>query len=159
MSLIRIISLLFHYYPTIILLLYTIILPIILPIIRYYTFPPYYTLLSFLLYAIIRNTNCYFNYLIFSPPIILVYFSRIEGCCNEKWLSIMYETYLSFGISRNANCMDWSEPKYLTWDYYAQYSNYYTHYLEVLIWTKWWYTNRTAMYYDSIWNAKLRDQE
>jgi hypothetical protein len=45
----------------------------------------------------------------------------------------MYETYLSFGISRNANCMDWSEPKYLTWDYYAHYSNYYTHYLEVLI--------------------------
>jgi hypothetical protein len=71
----------------------------------------------------------------------------------------MYETYLSFGISRNANCMDWSEPKYLTWDYYAHYSNYYTHYLEVLIWKKWWYTNRIAMYCDSICNAKLWDQE
>ena len=107
-----------YYYLTIILLLYTIIhyyftiiLPIIVPIIRYYTFPPYYTLLSFLLYAIIRNANYYFNYLIFSPPIILVYFSRIEGCSNEKWPAILYETYLSFGISRNANYMDWSEPK------------------------------------------------
>ncbi len=147
--------LLSHYYK----LLFYHYLPITLPIIRYYTFPHYYTLLSLLLYAIIRNANYYLNYLIFLTVIFLVYFSWIEGSGDEKWLFIMYETYLSFGISRNANCMDWSEPKYLTWDYYAHYSNYYTHYLEVLIWKKWWYTNRIAMYCDYICNAKLWDQE
>ena len=154
MSLIRIISLLSCYNPTIILLLYTIILPIILPIIRYYTFPPYYPtiiftiisllfyyytlldtiislvlyLLLYLLYAIIRFhpiIRYYLSYYtllyemqtiiliisFFRRQLFLYIFSRIEGCSNEKWPSILYETYLSFGISRNANYMDWSEPK------------------------------------------------
>ena len=92
MCYLTIISLLSHYY-------LTIILPIILPIIRYYTFAPYYTLLSFLLSHYYLLLSHYYTLLFhYYLPIILPIIRYYTFPHYYTLLSL-----LLYAIIRNAN--------------------------------------------------------
>ena len=65
---------------------------------------------------------------------------------------------MCIGTCRKAYCMAMKEHILLVRHYYVHYFYYYAHYFEFLTRTKSRRTNCSAMYNNSVCNAKLRDQ-